>query len=159
MRERFDRFVRVRIHDEKEEEGFTLIELLIVIVVLGILAAVTVFGLSGTASQSAVSACKSDARTVEVAVDAFHANDSSGLWPASLEDLTAPGVVTATNPTPVAGQPAGVAPYLRSAPSNLPHYSIVLASPATGQVNVEVPAATPPGTNFDITPNPCEAVK
>ena len=54
-----------------EEFGFTLIELLIVIVVLGILAATVIFALSGVTSSSAVAACNSDAKSVEVAVAAY----------------------------------------------------------------------------------------
>jgi general secretion pathway protein G len=159
MREQFSRFVKARMDDHNDEQGFTLIELLIVIVVLGILAAVTVFGLSGTASQSAQAACKSDARTVEVAVDAFHANDSLGLWPAALTDLTAPGAGTGA----VGGQPAGVAPYLRAAPGNSPHYTISLfnstAGVGTGEVDVVVPPATT-GVNFDTGGGAiCDTVK
>ena len=49
------------------ESGFTLIELLIVIVVLGILAAIVVFSLTGVTGQSKPAACTSDAKTVEIA--------------------------------------------------------------------------------------------
>ncbi len=142
MREHVSSFLRGRIHDDGDEQGFTLIELLIVIVVLGILAAVTVFGLSGTASQSAQSACKTDVRTVEIAMDAFHANSPTGAWPTALTDLT-----SQTAP--------GGAPYLRTIPVST-HYTITLdATP--GQVDVN-------GTNYDTTlnsggANPCDAVK
>jgi general secretion pathway protein G len=56
------------------EEGFTLIELLIVIVVLGILAAVVVFSLGGVAGQSAQAACKSDFSSINTALAAAIAN-------------------------------------------------------------------------------------
>ena len=45
---------------EANESGFTLIELLIVIVVLGILAAIVVFSLTGVSGQSKQAACTSD---------------------------------------------------------------------------------------------------
>src|SRR5580693_5765719 len=59
----------------EREEGFTLIELLIVIVVLGILAAIVIFSLTGVTGTSAVAACVSDAKTVEIAVSAFNAEN------------------------------------------------------------------------------------
>jgi general secretion pathway protein G len=158
MLDHFNTLIKARIHEDNDEQGFTLIELLIVIVVLGILAAVTVFGLSGTASQSAQAACKADARTVEVAMDAFHANDTSALWPVALSDLTHPGDTT-FNPSAVLGQPAGVSPYLRSAPVST-HYAITLgvtAGAGNGTVLVN-------GLNFDSPPpadplNICQTVK
>ena len=61
---------------EASEGGFTLIELLIVIVVLGILAAIVVFSLTGVAGQSKQAACTSDAKSVEIAVDAYEAANS-----------------------------------------------------------------------------------
>ena len=58
---------------ESSESGFTLIELLIVIVVLGILAAIVVFSLTGVSGQSKQAACTTDAKSVEVAADAYQA--------------------------------------------------------------------------------------
>ena len=62
-----------------DETGFTLFELLIVIVVLGILAAIVVFALSGVTSKSATAACQSDSKTVGVAVAALQA-ENPGAW-------------------------------------------------------------------------------
>jgi general secretion pathway protein G len=64
---------------EVSESGFTLIELLIVIVVLGILAAIVVFSLTGVSGQSKQAACTSDGKTVEIAADAYQA--SKGTYP------------------------------------------------------------------------------
>ena len=64
---------------EGSQYGFTLIELLIVIVVLGILAAIVVFSLTGVTGQSKQAACTADAKSVEIAADAFQAQDRATL--------------------------------------------------------------------------------
>lgn len=59
------------------EAGFTLIELLIVIVILGVLAAIVVFAVGGINSKGEAAACKSDVKTVEVAMEAYYAQNGS----------------------------------------------------------------------------------
>ena len=66
------------------EYGFTLIELLIVIIVLGILAAIVIFSLTGVTGQSKPAACTSDAKTVEIGRVAYHAENNDTFrqpWP------------------------------------------------------------------------------
>lgn len=53
--------------------GFTLIELLIVIVIMGILAAVVVFATGGAVTSADAAACGADRRTVLTAVEAYEA--------------------------------------------------------------------------------------
>ena len=72
---------------KKNEKGFTLIELLIVIVILGILAAIVVFAVGGITDRGNVSACKADYKTAEVAVEAFKAQSATASYPASLAVL------------------------------------------------------------------------
>jgi prepilin-type N-terminal cleavage/methylation domain-containing protein len=81
---------------EEGFDGFTLIELLIVIVVLGILAAVVVFALGGVTGQSKAAACNADAKSVEVAVEAYTAypQNTTNTPPAAFTDLTAPSFTT-----------------------------------------------------------------
>ncbi len=75
--------------EEVVEAGFTLIELLVVIVVLGILAATVVFALSGVTGQSAQAACTSDAKTIEVAVQAYinSPDNATNAAPGAVSDL------------------------------------------------------------------------
>jgi prepilin-type N-terminal cleavage/methylation domain-containing protein len=60
--------------ETKQDKGFTLVELLIVIVILGILATVTVFAVTGITTRGKDSACKSDLKTIQVAEEAQNAN-------------------------------------------------------------------------------------
>jgi prepilin-type N-terminal cleavage/methylation domain-containing protein len=71
----------------KNESGFTLIELLIVIVILGVLAAIVVFSVQGITDRGKNSACKADKETVITAAEAFAAQSPTGAYPASATDL------------------------------------------------------------------------
>jgi len=66
-----------RLSQKRQEEGFTLIELLIVIVILGILAAVVVFAVGGITDKGTNAACKSDVKTLETAVEAYYAKNTA----------------------------------------------------------------------------------
>lgn len=71
-----------------DQRGFTLIELLIVIVILGILAAIVVFSVRGIQDRGELSACKSEVSTVATAVEAYRAK--KGSYP-TLTQLTTAG--------------------------------------------------------------------
>ena len=66
---------------KKQDEGFTLIELLIVIVILGILATVVVFAVSGIRDSGDQSACEAELRTVITGLEAYYAEE--GTYPAA----------------------------------------------------------------------------
>jgi prepilin-type N-terminal cleavage/methylation domain-containing protein len=66
--------------------GFTLIELLIVIVVLGILAAVVVFSLGTITQKGAIAACESDAQTLNTGISAYFAG--TGVYPTTAQTLS-----------------------------------------------------------------------
>ncbi len=82
------------------EEGFTLVELLVVITILGVLAAVVVFSISGITDKSKSSACAADKSAVDTAIESYRAQTNG--WPATLTALvptyvrSLPGTSTAT---------------------------------------------------------------
>lgn len=64
---------RARARKAAGDAGFTLIELLIVIVILGILAAIVVFSVSGITDEGKKSACRADVESVTTAEEAWYA--------------------------------------------------------------------------------------
>ena len=102
-----------RIREARENEsGFTLIELLIVIVVLGILAGIVVFGVGTFRGDAETAAKKADCKTVEVAAEAYNAKTAGGGYPATVAILITAGYLKAP-------APAGVGPLI-SATTGLP---------------------------------------
>ena len=73
-----------RIREARNDEGFTLIELLIVIIVLGVLATIVVFGVGTFRQDAQTAACQADVKTVSVASDAYNARNGSYTTVANL---------------------------------------------------------------------------
>jgi general secretion pathway protein G len=62
------------------EAGFTLVELLVVIVILGILAAIVVFAVGGITDKGQTASCKADKATLEAAEEAYFASLPTGVY-------------------------------------------------------------------------------
>jgi type II secretion system protein G len=134
--ERYRKIQMRRVDGESREAGFTLIELLIVIVVLGILAAIVVFSLSGVTGQSKSASCNADAKTVEIAVDAYNAE--AGAFP--------------TNSAALLGTAQTGGPFLHQWPSTNNGYTITIDTQGGVFVNGGTYDSSGGGTN------PCAAV-
>lgn len=95
----------------RHEDGFTLIELLIVIVVLGVLAGIVVFGVGTFRADSEAAAEAADCKTVSVAAEAYNAK--TGAYPGTVGTLqtakyikTVPGSMTPATAIDANGQAA-----------------------------------------------------
>jgi prepilin-type N-terminal cleavage/methylation domain-containing protein len=120
-----------------EAGGFTMIEILVVIVVLGILAAVVIFALGGITGKTAQASCAADGATVATAIADF--NNQNGNTAVSMSGLLN-GTAADSNST-----------YIQSWPHNTPHYAFELSTAvgtptnATAANQLEV-SITPAGT-------------
>ena len=88
----------------KNSRGFTLIEILIVVVILGILAAIVVQQFSNASQEATASSIRSQLQTIRGQVELFRVRNAGAL-PTSFDDLIMP--------------PDGQQPYLSQLP-NLP---------------------------------------
>lgn len=80
----------------KNDSGFTLIELLIVIVVLGVLAGIVVFGVGTFRADSEVAAEGADCKIVSTAAEAFRAKSTASAYPATVGVLVTGGYLKDT---------------------------------------------------------------
>jgi general secretion pathway protein G len=155
MQSTIDRLRACRTKSKDREGGFTLIELLIVIVILAILAAIVVFAVQNLTGSSAKSACNSDQKTVENALEAFKAQ--TGAYPNGADALAA-GTPTGA-PVEPAGDvvnalmaaKGGNGPWLKDFPVNGSHYQI--SADSTGAIKVYHTDGTPAaGGNPQVDP-------
>jgi general secretion pathway protein G len=123
----------------RRRPGFTLVELLVVIVILGILAAIVVFAVQNLTQQSSNAACQSDFKTTEVAAEAYKAQINT--YP-----LTGVTALLATAQSPSSGQTVG--PWLKDTPGSAKYQVVVgtsnLPTGAIGAANAKWGTGTTP---------------
>lgn len=116
---------RIRAAREKES-GFTLIELLIVIVILGILAAIVVFAVGAFNDRGEEAACDADRKAVEIAAEAYRAQEDEYPLQGVAGATSADRIAELVNP---GGGAAGDG-YLREPPGT-GNYTITLNADGT----------------------------
>ncbi len=101
-----------KMKDIKKSSGFTIVELLIVIVVIGILAAITIVAYSGITARANTTKSQTNAVQAQKVAEAFNADNSR--YPGTLAEfgtgVTAklPAGVTVSGTSPVVGTPAPI---------------------------------------------------
>lgn len=114
-----------RLQAKRNEEGFTLIELLIVIIVLGILAAIVVFAVAGTKKDAVASTCKTDVKAMELSAESVLAKK--------------PGATTLANVNETDLDDSAVGGLLKALPTNN-NYTLNWVSGAVQIKNTATPA-------------------
>ncbi len=136
----------------RNNKGFTLIELMIVVVIIGILAAIAIPNFMGMTNRAKVAQVKSSMHTVQVTAEDF-ATRNNGQYPNTAATTTADGALTLANLLPGGAMPAN--PFTAAATTL--DWTNVLGTPpgtdAAGGISINVVQTVAAGAwdAYDIT--------
>ena len=129
-------------HASRSSKGFTLVELLIVVIILGILAAVVIPQIGNASAEAKESALRASLNTVRQAISLYRVQHNESYPGPTWNDV----VTQLTTETDINGTTAGVlkyGPYLRTGFPENPEVDSSIST--TGKVVATMPAA-PTGT-------------
>lgn len=114
-----------------ERNGFTLVEILIVVIILGILAAIVIPQFAMASDDARLSTLASDLQSVRSQLELYRCHHTGGTYPDGADSDTWTAQLTGrTDDDGSVGTIHG--PYLRSFPVNLFNNSAAVAIDATG---------------------------
>lgn len=86
-----------------QQKGFTIVELLIVIVVIGILAAIVIVAFNGVQNRANDTTVRNDLKNISKQMELWRVDQSDGSYPKTTNDLTTMGMKLSKNAYETAG--------------------------------------------------------
>lgn len=87
----------------RNQKGFTLVELMVVVVIIGILAAIAVPIYRNVQTNATENACRANIRTLEGVLEVWKADNNSESYPDSLDVLVNQGYIKEKPTCPLNG--------------------------------------------------------